>query len=83
MTVQALRPEQIAQCIVDSYPYMPDIMAIACWVAYGNGDHRALDMLVAQAGPRAGMHSPPLSPGSTEGEFPTDPGLSNVLEMTE
>lgn len=70
LLLQVLRPEQIALCIVDSYPFVPDWMAMSCWVAYAAGDAHALELLIpnSQHSGLHDMHSPPLSPGSTEGE---------------
>ncbi|KAK9808256.1 hypothetical protein WJX73_004087 [Symbiochloris irregularis] len=64
---EVFRPEQVALCFVHSYPYVPDVMAMSCWIAHANGDPHALDLLLPHAGHHAGMHSPPLSPVSTEG----------------
>lgn len=42
---EVLKPEQVAQCFIRSWPFMPDLLAIACWAALLNGERDALLVL--------------------------------------
>lgn len=68
--MQIFTSEQTACCFVESYPWLPDMLAIACWTAYMAGEADALVLLAPQGThsmPGALPQTPPLSPLSTEG----------------
>lgn len=46
---QVLKPEQVARSMVHSYPWLPDIMAVAAVVAAEEGDPEALSHLRADS----------------------------------
>lgn len=46
---QVLNSQQVAQFMIQSYPWTPDCLALCTWVAAEDGDAEALSMLAAEA----------------------------------
>ena len=70
--VQILKPDQIAIAIVESWPWLPDWLAISCWGASMMGDADALGVLAppGAASMPGGSYMPDQLPRS-----PTPPHL--------
>ena len=64
VTRQVLTPAQAAQLLIQSYPWPPDCLALATWVAAENGDADALGALAAEAQARAATAAAAVAAGS-------------------
>ena len=53
VTRHVLAPAQVAQLLIQSYPWPPDCLALATWVAAESGEAEALGALAAEAQVRA------------------------------
>ena len=49
--MQVLTPLQTARLLVQSYPWLPDIMSVTSWVAYELGDSNVINTLSSQSTP--------------------------------
>lgn len=63
---QVLSPLQVARAMVHSYPWMPDVMAIAAVIAAEGGDAEALTHLRADSSGGPGAYVQPRNASLSE-----------------
>jgi hypothetical protein len=87
LPLQVFTSHQVAQFMIQAYPWTPDCLALCTWVAAEDGDAEALSMLAAeaqskqaaaQAAAQAGSNvaGPPTSGGSAAATTPTHATLA-------
>ncbi len=47
--LQVLTPTQVARLLVQSYPWLPDMLSITSWAAYELGDTNVIGTLASQS----------------------------------